>query len=108
MDDVGLDEFARCVDRPVHMAFGGKIHQIARLVLFEQLTQRGAVADIHLLEAIAWPRGLAHGFIVRSENADFFYKCDELYSPSDEKVLRWNDPELAIGAIWPLRFPCMT
>ena len=42
------------------------------------------------------PRGLAHGFIVCSENADFFYKCDELYSPSDEKVLRWNDPELAI------------
>jgi dTDP-4-dehydrorhamnose 3,5-epimerase len=42
------------------------------------------------------PRGLAHGFVVRSESADFFYKCDALYSPADEKVLRWNDPALGI------------
>lgn len=42
------------------------------------------------------PRGLAHGFLVLSEFADFFYKCDEYYSPADEIVLRWNDPQLAI------------
>jgi dTDP-4-dehydrorhamnose 3,5-epimerase len=42
------------------------------------------------------PRGLAHGFVVRSESADFFYKCDEAYSPADEIVLRWNDPQLGI------------
>ena len=36
------------------------------------------------------PRGLAHGFVVRSDTADFFYKCDEFYSPADEIVLRWN------------------
>jgi dTDP-4-dehydrorhamnose 3,5-epimerase len=42
------------------------------------------------------PRGFAHGFIVRSESADFFYKCDEFYSPADELVLRWNDPQLGI------------
>lgn len=42
------------------------------------------------------PRGCAHGFIVRSETADFFYKCDEIYSPADELVLRWNDPQLGI------------
>jgi dTDP-4-dehydrorhamnose 3,5-epimerase len=42
------------------------------------------------------PRGLAHGFTVLSENADFFYKCDELYSPADELVLRWDDPALGI------------
>ena len=40
------------------------------------------------------PRGFAHGFVVLSETADFFYKCDELYSPSDEIVVRWNDPAL--------------
>src|SRR5215475_12083550 len=38
------------------------------------------------------PRGFAHGFVVLSESADFCYKCDALYSPSDEIVLRWNDP----------------
>jgi dTDP-4-dehydrorhamnose 3,5-epimerase len=42
------------------------------------------------------PRGFAHGFVVRSETADFFYKCDEFYSPANEHVLRWNDPQLAI------------
>ena len=29
------------------------------------------------------PRGFAHGFVVLSESADFFYRCDELYSPAD-------------------------
>jgi dTDP-4-dehydrorhamnose 3,5-epimerase len=42
------------------------------------------------------PRGFAHGFIVRSESADFFYKCDASYSPADEIVLAWNDPQLGI------------
>jgi dTDP-4-dehydrorhamnose 3,5-epimerase len=43
------------------------------------------------------PRGLAHGFVVRSQSADFFYKCDQLYSPADELVVRWNDPQLGIN-----------
>jgi dTDP-4-dehydrorhamnose 3,5-epimerase len=42
------------------------------------------------------PPGFAHGFIVQSDSADFFYKCDEIYSPSDEHVLQWNDPKLDI------------
>jgi dTDP-4-dehydrorhamnose 3,5-epimerase len=49
------------------------------------------------------PRGFAHGFVVLSEIADFFYKCDELYSPADEIVVRWNDP--AIGIRWGLERP---
>jgi dTDP-4-dehydrorhamnose 3,5-epimerase len=43
------------------------------------------------------PRGFAHGFLVLSESADFFYKCDEPYSPEDEIAVRWNDPALAIA-----------
>ena len=42
------------------------------------------------------PRGFAHGFLVCSESADFFYKCDDVYSPADELVVAWNDPQLAI------------
>jgi len=42
------------------------------------------------------PRGFAHGFVVRSDSADVFYKCDALYSPADEKVLRCDDPALGI------------
>jgi len=52
------------------------------------------------------PRGFAHGFVVRSDSADFFYKCDELYSPADEKVLRWNDPELRID--WGVETPLLS
>lgn len=42
------------------------------------------------------PRGFAHGFVVLSEVADFFYKCDQFYSPREEIVIAWNDPDLAI------------
>ena len=33
------------------------------------------------------PPGFAHGFMVLSDTADFFYKCDEIYSPANEHVL---------------------
>jgi dTDP-4-dehydrorhamnose 3,5-epimerase len=52
------------------------------------------------------PRGFAHGFAVLSESADFFYKCDALYSPADEKVLRWNDP--ALGIDWGITDPILS
>jgi dTDP-4-dehydrorhamnose 3,5-epimerase len=43
------------------------------------------------------PRGFAHGFVVLSETADFFYKCDDLYSPKDEISVCWNDPDIGIN-----------
>jgi dTDP-4-dehydrorhamnose 3,5-epimerase len=49
------------------------------------------------------PRGFAHGFVVLSETADFFYKCDELYSQGDEIAIRYNDP--AIGIDWGIEAP---
>jgi dTDP-4-dehydrorhamnose 3,5-epimerase len=52
------------------------------------------------------PRGFAHGFVACSDSADFFYKCDELYSPADEKVLRWNDPTLEID--WGIDDPILS
>lgn len=45
------------------------------------------------------PPGLAHGFVVLSDNADFEYKCTDYYDPNDEGCIAWNDPELAIE--WP-------
>ena len=45
------------------------------------------------------PRGLAHGFLVLSERAEFCYKCDDVYHPNDEGGIMWNDPE--IGIVWP-------
>jgi len=52
------------------------------------------------------PRGFAHGFVVLSETADFFYKCDNLYSPRDEIAVRWNDP--AIGISWGVDGPSLS
>jgi dTDP-4-dehydrorhamnose 3,5-epimerase len=45
------------------------------------------------------PPGLAHGFLVLSDSADFLYKTTEFYSPADEGAVRWDDPDLAIA--WP-------
>ncbi len=45
------------------------------------------------------PAGLAHGFLVLSDSADFLYKTTDYYAPSAEVSVRWNDPALAIA--WP-------
>ena len=45
------------------------------------------------------PPGFAHGFIVLSDMADFEYKCTNLYDPSDEGIIHYQDPDLSID--WP-------
>ena len=42
------------------------------------------------------PRGFAHGFLVLSETAEFFYKCDNFYSKDSEGGILFNDPALNI------------
>jgi dTDP-4-dehydrorhamnose 3,5-epimerase len=42
------------------------------------------------------PRGFAHGFVVLSERASFFYKVDNYYCKDKEQGIIWNDPDLAI------------
>lgn len=42
------------------------------------------------------PQGFAHGFAVLSETAIFTYKCDNLYNPSLERGMKYNDESLAI------------
>ncbi len=46
------------------------------------------------------PPGLAHGFLVLSDTADFLYKTTDYYAPEHERCILWNDAELAIP--WPL------
>jgi dTDP-4-dehydrorhamnose 3,5-epimerase len=45
------------------------------------------------------PPGMAHGFVVTSDSADFLYKTTDYYSPAAEGCIRWDDPDLAIA--WP-------
>lgn len=42
------------------------------------------------------PRGFAHGFVVLSETAVFFYKCDNFYDKESEGGIIYNDPYLNI------------
>jgi len=50
--------------------------------------------DNHLQFLI--PQGFAHGFSVLTETAVFSYKCDNFYSPTLERGIMYNDPDLAI------------
>ena len=46
------------------------------------------------------PPGMAHGFVVLSDSADFVYKATDYYAPEFERTILWNDPDLGIE--WPL------
>ena len=46
------------------------------------------------------PAGMAHGFVVLSESADFLYKTTDYYAPQFERSIAWNDAD--IGIDWPL------
>ncbi|EKM9439643.1 dTDP-4-dehydrorhamnose 3,5-epimerase [Salmonella enterica] len=52
------------------------------------------------------PPGLAHGFVVLSDTADFEYKCTDYYNPAEEGCLLWNDP--AVGIEWPIANPLLS
>ena len=42
------------------------------------------------------PRGFAHGFLVVSETATFFYKCDNFYNAASDGGFIYNDPTMNI------------
>ena len=47
------------------------------------------------------PRGFAHGFLVTSETATFFYKCDNFYNKESEGGLMYNDETINIDWQFP-------
>lgn len=52
------------------------------------------------------PPGLAHGFLVLSDIADFEYKCTSYYDPNSEECLLWNDP--TVNITWPISTPILS
>ena len=42
------------------------------------------------------PRGFAHGYVVLTETAEFFYKCDNFFNKESEGGILYNDPQLNI------------
>jgi dTDP-4-dehydrorhamnose 3,5-epimerase len=47
------------------------------------------------------PRGFAHGFVVLSDEAVFFYKCDNYYNKASEGGVIYNDADINID--WQLK-----
>ena len=45
------------------------------------------------------PEGFAHGFLVLSDTAEFVYKCTDVYDPTSEGGIPWNDETIAVE--WP-------
>ena len=52
------------------------------------------------------PEGFAHGFCVLSEIAQVEYKCTDVYDPSSEIGIMWNDP--TVGIAWPVAQPILS
>lgn len=84
----------------------GEIYDIA-VDLRRSSTTFGKWVGMEVSDAkgqMVWiPPGFAHGFLVKSDSADVLYKTTDYYSPSDERTLLWNDPDLAIE--WPTEGP---
>ena len=61
------------------------------------------ILDDQHFNQLYMPPGIAHGFYVISDTADFEYKCTDYYYPEDEAGVLFNDPELDIK--WPNKNP---
>lgn len=60
----------------------------------------GVELSAHNHKQLWIPAGLAHGFLVLSETAEFLYKTTDYYHPQSEACLAWNDSQVNIK--WPL------
>lgn len=52
------------------------------------------------------PRGFGHGFLTLTDDVEFCYKVDNLYSKACDRSICYNDPELAIE--WPVSEPVLS
>lgn len=63
--------------------------------------QYGVMLSAENQKQLFVPKGFAHGFLVTSETATFFYKCDEFYNKESEAGIIFNDPSLNIDWQFP-------
>jgi len=43
------------------------------------------------------PEGFAHGYITLTDDVEMQYKVDKLYSPENDRSIRFDDPEIGIN-----------
>jgi dTDP-4-dehydrorhamnose 3,5-epimerase len=56
--------------------------------------------------AVFLPRGLAHGYCVLSDAADYVYQVTAYYDGTDTGAVAWDDPDLGVN--WPLDTPVLS
>ncbi len=61
----------------------------------------GVYLDAQRHQQLWVPPGLAHGFVVLSDTAEFLYKTTDYWYPAHERSLRWNDETVGIAWAWP-------
>jgi dTDP-4-dehydrorhamnose 3,5-epimerase len=52
------------------------------------------------------PRGMAHGFCVLTDDADYVYQVTDYYTGAETPAVAWDDPDLAIP--WPISDPILS
>lgn len=64
------------------------------------LKWEGFHLDAENRDMVRVPRGCAHGFLTLEPDTEVFYLVDNVYSPDNERGVRWNDP--LFGIDWPI------
>jgi len=78
----------------------GRIFDVALDLRKDSLTYGkwfGTELDSETKDQFLIPKGFAHGFSVLSDTAVIQYKCDNVYSPQNERGISLNDPALDIN-----------
>ena len=52
------------------------------------------------------PRGFGHGFLTLTDDVEFCYKVDNLYSKEHDRGIRFDDPD--IGVVWGVEDPILS
>lgn len=87
----------------------GKIFDVAVDIRRESSTYKKWVA-VELSEEnkkqLLIPKGFAHGFLTLTDDVEVQYKVDELYSPENDRSIRYDDPD--IGVLWGVDNPILS